>query len=399
MFTEEQHPLPVSKHPIGAHTMKFSTQPSIGVEYEALRPWIIPPEAPKTVAEYINSNLPQVGVHVLGFTDSTIISISWPHTFSDLLGLKEMLSAWTRIMSDPSAQVREPYHIREAPLEALGRDPKETYRLSVLRMSNWAGTGFLIRRFPEYLLHKRISRTVFLPADFISSLRDRAYSSLDHLAGKTAFISEGDVIFAWWARLVLQSYGVRNKKTHLITVASRREIFSRNYLHPDRVYLSNAIGFIPTFINGSDLLDRPIGWTAARIRDSLRDLHQKEQIEAYEAEPRTFSLRLPVALGDSTMRVISSTNWTKANLYDLEFAASWATATKAPTGESVTTVGDSRSESFIKPTKVQGYIEDGMYQVLGPLFLIIKDKNGNYEISGYARKRLWSRILSQLSNL
>ena len=383
-FTQKQHHSPASQHLIAPLTNQYGSEPQVYGDNDAIRHLTTPPGAPRTVAEYVNAELPQIGVHVVRFTDATIITVSWPHTFSDLLGMREFMGAWTSVISNPHAKICEPYQIYENPLETLGENPTELYQLSALRMSNWALTKFLVRHIPVYFLSKRVSRSVYVPADFVSSLRQMAYSSTGHLCSKTAFLSEGDVLFAWWAKIVLQSRRARNETVQLNTVASRRKIFSQSHLRSDRVYLSNAIGLIPTIITGADLLQRPIGWTASQIRESIQLLHHREQMEAYEAVPTNFSLRMPPALGDSIMYVVSATNWTKADLYDLDFtqaAYEPPAATRFPSGSMA-----------VKPTMVQGFIEDGLYQALGPLFIIIKDKRENYYISGYARKGLWNRI-------
>lgn len=362
-------------------------QPCVVADSEAFSTLLNHQNTPKTVSGYVGADIPQVALHVVAFNDATVISISVPHTFCDGMGMIGLLHSWTLVLQHPDIMIPPPHGIESNPLAKLGRNPTEPYKWLDRQMSNWQKLKYISRRLPGYLLHSCVNRVVCVPSSFIASLREEALKDIPNIQNATTpFVSENDVLFTWWARVVFSRTRNLNQTLNLITTASRRVPLSKDLLPPGSLYLSNAIGFLQTVLTRKDLLEEPIGYTAYRIRQTIQGDHTREQIEAQEALSVNSILGFPTWLGDSSMEVLLSTSMAKGDVYGLDFSG--AARNDQP----------SEPNSAIKPSYIQVFFADGLYQLIAPVCVFLgKDAGGNYWISGSLRKPVWDHVEATLS--
>ncbi|PHH86825.1 hypothetical protein CDD83_9695 [Cordyceps sp. RAO-2017] len=67
------------------------------------------PGSPTTLNDYLKNDYPQLGLHIVTFTDATIVTLQWPHTLFDLMGQKAVLDAWTLILQGRRDEVPPTY--------------------------------------------------------------------------------------------------------------------------------------------------------------------------------------------------------------------------------------------------------------------------------------------------
>ncbi|KFZ21438.1 hypothetical protein V502_02936 [Pseudogymnoascus sp. VKM F-4520 (FW-2644)] len=393
MFSQERYAMDMKNHPIASQipVPGPAEQPSVIADSEAFRSLLNHQNAPKTVREYVGADIPQVALHVVAFSDATVISISWPHTFADGMGMMGLIQAWTLVLEDPEARVPPPHEIESNPLKTLRQNPTEPYKWLDRQMSNWQKLKYACRRLPGYLLHPRVNRVVCVPSSFIASLREEALKDIRNLQSPTApFVSENDVLFAWWARLVF-SHTPRNlnQTLNLFTTVSRRGALSKDLLPPDAIYLSNAIGVVQTLMTKKDLLKEPLGYAAYRIRQTILGDNTREQIEAQEALSANSILGLPSLLGDSSMEALLSTSMIKGNMYDLNFSCA---ARKDKLSD---------PNSAIKPYYIQPFLSVGAYDLLTLVVRVAASLPGLfwYFSTGIDSKRKSVTGLSRLETL
>jgi hypothetical protein len=378
----------IKDHPAARHIPEPTVQPSVVADVGAFSSLFHNTNAPKTVSEYVGANIPQVALHVVVFRDSTALTLSWPHTFADGMGIMELFRAWISVLQDPSMAIPQPHGVDFDALADLGRNPTEPYKWLSRQLSLWQRLTYVCRSVSRYLLHPHINRVVCIPSSLVDSLYEEALRDLSEAHnGKPVFVSEGDVLFTWWARLVFSQKTQNMGQTlNLTSAASLRRPLSKDLLPPNSIYLSNAVGYLQTVLTKKDLLDEPIGYTAYRLRQTILEDTTREQIEAQHALITRSSSGLFELLGNSSMGVLSITNWRKMNTYNLDFSSAAKSGTRLS------------PESTVKPYYVQPCVLGGIFQVITPIcFLLGRDTNRNYWISGSLGRNVWDHIEATLS--
>lgn len=75
---------------------------------------------PKTIDDFLYSDHPQLYVKIVSFQDATLLSISWPHTFFDGMGMAVLFKNWIAVLEGREADV-QPFHGYDVdPLATLG---------------------------------------------------------------------------------------------------------------------------------------------------------------------------------------------------------------------------------------------------------------------------------------
>jgi hypothetical protein len=100
MFSQEYHDMDIKDHPTGCYipqpTEKPTEQPYIIADVEPFRSISNHQNTPRTISDYIGVDIPQIALHVVVFRDATAFVISFPHTFSDGIGVIQLFHAWTQ---------------------------------------------------------------------------------------------------------------------------------------------------------------------------------------------------------------------------------------------------------------------------------------------------------------
>ena len=56
------------------------------------------PGDPQCLDDYIFTDRPMLGLHIVSFVDATLITLSWSHVLADALGNKALFDAWSLVL-------------------------------------------------------------------------------------------------------------------------------------------------------------------------------------------------------------------------------------------------------------------------------------------------------------
>ncbi|KAK2879482.1 hypothetical protein FQN49_000840 [Arthroderma sp. PD_2] len=382
-FHHVEYDMAMAEHPLASklRSMKPSPTPAVMADPNSFRSLVLHPDIPTKLSHYLNKDEPQLGLVVVSFRDATLVTLSWPHTLFDALGFGELVHAWSLMLQGQLDKIGTPHDAGTDPLAELGCYPTEPYKQKDVQLS-WLQMAFWLFWFVyEAIFSTHQSQTICLPPNFTRKIRKDALNELDLETedGVHPFLSEGDVVSAWWARVCVAHQKNMNKLTNVFCALGYRGVLAQDLLPSNKPYLSNAVGMLSVLIPSNVLVSRPLSYAAAQIRRSLTNLRTRAQVEAYVALCRESKQLRPPMFGIVDTRMIVISNWTKAKLFDLDFSAA-----VIPRG----TVDSSCRQGFPIYTQClfNGPIRYNLAMILG------KDADGNFWINGITERDQWTRI-------
>ncbi|ORY59544.1 uncharacterized protein BCR38DRAFT_412555 [Pseudomassariella vexata] len=391
-FTHEKHDMHIAEHPIASHLPLPTQEPSVTADPYRFHDLMRRPDGPKKLADYLNSDEPQLGVHIVSFDDATLVSISWPHTLFDAGGLKGLLDAWSLVLRGRPDEVLPTHSIESDPLAELGRNATEPCKVADRQLGQWGMMSFGSRYVLDVLWHGVETRMVCVPGVFIRKLREAAIQELKaemSEGNEQTFLSESDILCAWWTRLAVSHLPPSGTTVTVSNTYDLRGIMAKEMLPADKVYLANACTALPVLLSVKDIAGKPLSFVASAIRRSIRELGTREQVEAMAATVRdTFPKtgHYPI-FGDASMHLINCSNWTKGRIFETDFSSAIVPAigSKFPHSE---------KQGTPSYTQVCGCFS---LELLNGVTIMGKDLDGNFWLSGTLRKGLWAGIEQSLS--
>lgn len=220
-FSQDRHEIPISEHPLASQLPKPSARPAVVGDPEQFAPLSRPPGTPSSIDDYLTQDRGQLGLHVVTFTDATLICLYYNHTSIDLMGWGALLTAWTHELHGSESQIQEPIGGDPDdsddfdPLRRLGLNPTQPHVLADRQMASSGLVGFGLRNALDLGFRNKECRIVCIPGAFVDRLREQALGELREEAARKKleggggeeapepFLSHGDVLTAWWARLTV----------------------------------------------------------------------------------------------------------------------------------------------------------------------------------------------------
>ncbi|KAJ4396246.1 hypothetical protein N0V93_000465 [Gnomoniopsis smithogilvyi] len=335
--------------------------------------------------DFLYSDRPILGVNVTSFKDQTLVCLNWSHLAFDTMGLQEVLQGWTAVMQGRAKDVPQPFGFESDPLVEFGTGPaRQTHVLADRLLSIWGLMAYLGRRAYSLTIGPSDVRMVCIPAAIFDKLREQAvYEASREAPGVQPYLSDNDVLEAFWLRLAVGSLNLAPGTTVMKqTAIDLRRILSKApvLLPSSRPYISNAISWLVSPIPSSEILTSSLGSLARRVRGIMTQQATREQLEAYMALLRKYgSLRM--LFGDPGMYLIIFSSWARAGLFEVDFGA----ARKKEGG---------RGTGKCYPVYIQQ--EHGPIRNLEAFFILGKDGEGNYWVSGYRAKGDWEKLEREL---
>ena len=379
-----QHNTKSSEHELAARFPRATTHTKILGDPNSFDSLVLPPGAPKKLDDYLNADRPQLGLHIVTFYDMTLITIYFPHTLMDAMGQKELLNSWCLILSGEEDKVRTPYGTITDPLNTLGMAPGEPYKLASRQLGIYGIVGYGVGQVMNFMRRSE-NRMVCVPASVIKKLHETAMAELTEMSPENSppksFLTEGDVLCAWWTRILISRSSCSPNQTITLNNAfDIRKVLRGDLIPEEAPYVSNATGFINVLLSAKDVLEKPLAHTALAIRSAINELRTREQVEAFFEIVRRNPGKLPPFFGDRNMHMITFSNWTKTNLYQLDFSAA---------------IMEGCDARVAKPRYIQN-TQSGL--ALPNAFPIIgKDCDGNYWLSGLMNMGHWADIETALA--
>lgn len=415
-FSHAKFAIKIDEHPLASKFPKAidPDHPSIHASWDTFLPLMARPECPRCLDDYLYTDEPQLGLHVVSFVDATLVSVSWPHTTTDSLGLTAIFNAWTLVLQNKEDQVLPFANLKSDPLDTMGTtEPKEPYSLLKRRITGWHLYLFVARfLFRNWWYPKRETYfTICLPPKFVQGLKRQAYQSLQRegphsaanpLAVSTTginqpFLTDGDIVTAWSTCLAAARMPSRSSRTlAVLNIYELRRRLSNVFDVTRYSYVQNAT--LPAYtlmsarkvLQGSFFGER-IGTIAALLRQTIIVQTTPSQIEAQARVYRTVkeTTGYQPLFGDSTNFMIVMSNWTKGRLFDVDFSAA-----VIPSGGQSATEGKKRVNKIGRPSYAYSWVFN-LRQLpnVGAGFNIVgQDAAGNYWICGGLRSFEHSKL-------
>ncbi|KAK4062496.1 uncharacterized protein Triagg1_9982 [Trichoderma aggressivum f. europaeum] len=326
----------------------------------------------------------QLGLHVVSFLDATSIILRWHHTLCDATGMGLIVQAWTAMLRSDPAGVPNIMSTNVDHLADVGRNPPEPHYLESQRMTFLGSLAKLTYENLGGIFSGWETRAVCLPAAFLKNYRAHAEANLDYSGQghKPEFLTDGDLISAWWARLLISSQtSTPSDRSVLINNAvSYRSALQPNPLPEIAGFLPNAVGFATAMITVKDVLEKNVSYIACAVRDSILKARTRGQIEAYASLLRNSPQQLFPLFGSASTSLVFVTNWSKSNFWATTFSGAEAgDVARDNTGQ----VGSGLPRIFAAwptPNFMNGMI------ILG------KDAVGNYWVNITLTAKLWNKF-------
>ncbi|KAH7138321.1 hypothetical protein B0J11DRAFT_423588 [Dendryphion nanum] len=423
-FTHANHGISISQHPLGsqvpAQESTFFVTPESHAVFE---PLMFPENHPTNMNDWIYTDRPALQLHIVSFTDATLVSLSWLHTLFDAMGRKTLLEAWTAVLEGRTQDVPEFCGYDIDPLESLGDPaPKEVeyikdekFVLDGKQISFWGTIRFVIGLLWETFRYPTTEkRQLRIPGPYIARIKREAIDELakgstDGLVMNTIipdhplpFLSDGDIVGAWWVRQCFSaqpwaSTASPNRTILFMNVLGMRSILSKTspiLIPAGKAFMSNCTTVIQSFFTLSEVRSLPLGKLAARIRSDLAIQSTRSQVEAShrivrKAIEKTGNPPLYSA-GHGDIAISAFTNWTQARFYETDFSAA------------VVSVSDSKAvrvERKGKPSYIHAFSWSSGLPFRNFGGCVGKDAAGNWWVASEMRPDAWVNLEKTIKSL
>ncbi|KAM5350602.1 hypothetical protein ACJ41O_007107 [Fusarium nematophilum] len=405
-YSHEAIDVKIDEHPVARRLPRATEKPSLHPGAHEFREFAVTPDDAATAYNLIKSDRPQLSLRIVSLSDATLVSLVWPHTLMDALGLQVLLHAWSLVVAGRESEVLPILGAREDVIygaaappekseEAAGEvEPEEELHIAPKRLQGLGLILFGLRFLWELFWQGTAqTRTVFLPREVVAKLRRRAMEEVASTPGASdekPFLSEGDVLLGWTTRLIASSEPQHRPVTILLSVNLR--FWMKALMQSTGVYAQNLAGASFAFLSPA-MARGPVGPIALANRQHLKAQTTQPQLRAL--------LRTVIAdnqKGDATflfgppnMLLLIVSNWTRAQIYKAaDFSAAVIRQGEA-TGTRRNPLG-AMAQLIQSPVK-QSMMTKNVMVVKG------KDHDDNYWLEGHLLPRAWAKVEEEIEAL
>ncbi|KAL2757319.1 hypothetical protein ACRALDRAFT_1067935 [Sodiomyces alcalophilus JCM 7366] len=393
-FSHVDHGMPAASHPAASKIPQPSARPAVVGDPDDLvdLAWE-PGYQPGGIKDYLTSNRPVLGLRVNSFADKTVVVLQWQHVAFDALGMQYVVEGWSNMLWGKEAEIPTPCHGDSDPFDVIAKGTRPATEQHVLA-DRRVGLGGLLKWGLGYgidmLVRAKDNRMVCVPETYWRPQLEKALEELRAEAVKKGedpskvFLTEGDILTAWTMRCVVRPMRMNPDRLVAASIAmSLRKAFEGDLIpaSAERPYVGNAFGWANVLISAGDVTSKPLSWLARQVRQAINEQGTRAQHEAYYAMVRASGTGLPVVvMGNGDMAQIGFSNWSKAGLFNLDFAP----ARKHP----------GKGHAPCRPSYVQE--NHGPIKPVDGFFVLGKDDKGNYWTSACKVKGQWAKLQEQL---
>ena len=350
-FTQKTYDMRFEEHPIGRKFPVVDEHNDNVQSFDVLDSLrgITQTENSTTVLDdWIHTDKAQLGLHVVSFKNTTLVTLTWLHTLLDAMGRQALLKAWQVVLEGRDDDVPEFWGFDFDPLAQLGAplgedkttaEDKNTPDMKVQEKQQGSlSPASEIKKAPS-------GRMLYVPASYMARLRTKAMNDLTSLDASQItyntsnssepkpFLSDGDIFSAWLVKhlisadaTLLESPPVR--PVIFVNVLGMRDVLSTSsskykvLIPRGTAFIGNAATGIVSPFSLKQFLDMPLGHIAARIRKDLVEQGNREAVEASQRASR-IEQQTNMAPPDAQMApaVFVVSNWAKAKLFEINFSA------------------------------------------------------------------------------
>ncbi|WYZ34052.1 hypothetical protein EsH8_I_000328 [Colletotrichum jinshuiense] len=430
-FSHDVHDMSIKDHHLAKYLPTATSTPSV-------QPGVINfyhlgarTDAPMTIEDLIYSDEPQISLHVVSFNDATLVGLLFSHVLFGAAGMQALVQAWSQVLAGHEAEVPVLHGARKDILDDVGVDTdpdKEPFLLDPRQLKGFRHFRFSMRFLWDMLRRPEIeSKVLCLPADFVASLRARAMADLIAMDEKglgteeAPFVSEGDVLTAWWTRLVCSARGGKRP----VTVLNAVDITGRlkSVFAPGKLYVQNFALGTWTLLSASEVCKAPLGYVARCFRYDIQTQTTPSQVMAFMRRLRKGGRCSKQPLyGDPNSMLLIFTNWARCKFFeciDFSPAVIPQAADTAAVNSDIQANGDTIaggggggdpeknptatvSEALARPppgkisyhhstARTRTVLSRNVFTILG------KDLNGNYWVSALGHPECWSKLEKEVA--
>lgn len=359
---------------------------------------------PGHINDYLLTDIPVLGLHVISFTNATIVSLTWPHTMSDALGMLALVTNWCKVLEGREDEISPLLGVTVDPLDTVGTGelhPSEVARPYAFRdkvLTGWGLARFMIRFIWEVFWHPRhTQRIICLPPQALTALRAEATRDLtiarreqdgEEKSLSPPFVSDGDILMAFLTRIASRT----SPSPRPVAFRNAFELRSRlpAVFDASASYIANYILLATTQLSADEALTLPLGQLALRYRNSLLDSLDESQIRGWLRYMRYVPGKLKMALDPASI-MFNCSNWTKAKFfYKVDFSSAIIRRGSI----------DSKVETAGKPVYFQCMMVKTTPKTLRNMFNILgRDLQGNYWISMTLAPKAWPGVEEELAKV
>lgn len=239
-------------------------KPHVACNVDDFLDWMRPPGYPERLEEYLGSDAPLLGVHAVSFADATLVTFAWLHTLSDIMGVRELFTAWVAMLEGRPHDVRPVNDVvSDWSLSLASPPPPPTTTASSSSGQLRAGQGEPSPRplpsdipisgtaAPDTAAIER--RFVCFPAGYMRRLAAAAAADLEEmqqLAEATSgdecgplWVSSGDLVGALIARICLRHADpplAPDDAAHILNATSIRQALEDDLIPSGIAHVGNA---------------------------------------------------------------------------------------------------------------------------------------------------------------
>ncbi|KAI1308258.1 hypothetical protein F5Y03DRAFT_404988 [Xylaria venustula] len=404
-FSHMKFDMTVETHPL-AHRLpkKTGNRPSIQDSCELFRDFSYPSTLPHEMKHYLSTDEPMICLHINSFTDGTLVSFISPHMIADIMGIAGLLQAWKHVFQEQSIdslQLKLEGPTQDV-LASVGTDDdvvaKNTKFVLEDRQTTWISLIIFLVNFIFHALTQRSeSHHIYLPASFLTELRNQAIRELEVARGDQnkamPFISDSDLITSWGSHMVLSSAKWKGSAVinSFVDMRGRVDLLKSSSTSHPRVYLQNLVLASTTLLTSEETRHLKVSQIASRVRRTVVEQTSNTQLRSLMRLTRDWFSRIgtaPLFVSWNTTTLILFTNWNRARL--LEHANFGEPAAK-----------DSKRSlpgHNLRPVAYWGTVSPVTDNWSNTFVIYEKDHDGDYWVHARLRKETWKLIKAELDN-
>ncbi len=293
-FTDHQPPFTYSHNdlsataidddPIGRQFPRSTKTACVRRRVPQLLQYAAGPDNPKTAEEYAKRGLPQLGLRITSFKDVTLVGLIWPHTLMDGAGQRDLLSAWSLALAGREEEIPTLLGAsRDVAWDIAGQYADD--EIDKLAVQDRLLMGLSRCRFITRVVWQAMTapkadvRSFYVPASIIAGLRQEATDQLpdDPDTGKRAFVSDGDIVAAWFVRVIAKTEAKRSKFVMVGALDARHRVRELRQARGGGVHMQNLLGLYYAQFPG-DVADAPLAHIALAHRCQVAQQSTEHQL-------------------------------------------------------------------------------------------------------------------------
>lgn len=394
----------IDDHPVLCNLPKANSEKPTIFEPSAVsfRPYMRSQITPQTFDDWLYNDIPQLAIHVVNFQDATIVTVTLLHTLTDAMGLMAFYRGWTATLRGDDEKVA-PYigYKDEDPLENLqqGKQAPE-YIFADRLIKGWGFFKFVVRNMLERFWYpEAILRYICVPGKFVDKLSASARKDLAKAQKvedpSKVFLSDSDVLCAWWTRLIVR--GLKSPPSRTVCLTNNfdsRDILAKMGLlpSPNISLLANAAYSAPCFEPAGRYASTtyPLGLLANQVRNTIKLHRTEEQVQAQDAafrESKAKTGHLPL-YGDASMLLCAFTNCHRGKLFKMDFSP--AVVAKG---------GREEKSKRGRPLLISCSSMESRWSSRNATAILGKSQGGDWWLMSRLRRDVWEKVEEQFKKM